>query len=295
MLLKILSCQGRKVSQEQLQWLRRWIEEHPQWSRARLCKELCELWDWRAANGQLKTFAAKSFLAKLEQRGLCQLPAIRTSMRRPPPRLPQIEDFNLPERQPIEVALRQLRPLYISLLDPGSDQERYWRACLVSYHYLGLRSIVGENLRYLISDRHHRPLACALFGAAAWKCACRDQFIGWGAEQRQSRLHLIAGNSRFLILPGVRVKCLASTILPRITRRIDADWRQRYGHGLELLETFVDTQRFRGTCYRAANWMSLGCTRGRTRQDRNHQITVPCKQVYVYPLGPRFGHHLCGA
>lgn len=295
MSLKILSCQGRKVTQEQLQWLRRLIEEHPQWSRWRLCKNLCEQLDWRTANGQLKTFAAKSFLAKLEQRGLCQLPAIRTSMRRPPPPVPRIEDLNLPEPEPIEVSLRELRPLHISLVETGSDLKHYWRACLVSYHYLGLRSIVGENLRYLISDRQHRPLACALFGAAAWKCACRDQFIGWGTEQRQSHLHLIAGNSRFLILPWVRVKCLASTILSRIIRRIDADWRQRYGHGLELLETFVDTQRFRGTCYQAANWMSLGYTRGRTRQDRHHQIKVSPKQVYVYRLRSGFGQHLRGA
>jgi hypothetical protein len=293
--LEILCCQGREVSQEQLQWLRRWIEAHPRWSRFRLCKELCELWDWRAANGRVKTFAAKSFLTKLEQRGFIQLPAIRTSMRRQSWVRPPIEDLNLPEPQPIEDCLSQLRPLNITLLGPGSDLQPYWRACLVRYHYLGLRSIVGENLRYLISDRQHRPLACSLFGAAAWKCACRDQFIGWTPEQRQSRLHLIVGNSRFLILPWVRVKCLASTILSKITKRIDTDWRQRYGHGLELLETFVDTQRFRGTCYRAANWMSLGCTSGRTRQDRHHQINVAPKQVYVYPLGSRFGRHLCGA
>ncbi len=295
MTLKILSCQGRAISQEQLQWLRRWIEAHPRWSRFRLCKELCELWDWRAANGQVKTFAAKSFLTKLEQRGFIELPAIRTSMRRQSWVRPPIEDLHLPEPQPIEDCLSQLRPLHIDLLQPGSELERYWRACLVRYHYLGLRSIVGENLRYLISDRQRRPLACVLFGAAAWKCACRDQFVGWTPEQRQSRLHLIAGNSRFLILPRVRVSHLASCVLGKLTRRLNGDWILRYGHRVLLVETFVQSDRFVGHSYRAANWMSLGHTRGRTRQDRDHQITVPRKQVYVYGLGKRFKQHLCGA
>jgi hypothetical protein len=143
---------------------------------------------------------------------------------------------------------------------------------------------VGEKVGYLAIDAQEREVACFLFGAAAWRCAARDRYLGWGEAQRRAELERVANNSRFLILPWVRVPHLASHLLGRVARRIDGDWRARYGHGLDWLETFVEVGRFAGTCYRAANWRRIGQTRGRSRQDRDHRLQVPVKAVYLYRL-----------
>jgi hypothetical protein len=152
---------------------------------------------------------------------------------------------------------------------------------------------VGENLQYLVEDRSGRPLACVLFGAAAWQCRARDQSIGWDAATRQRRLHYLANNTRFLIVPWVSVKSLASHILGRIARRLSQDWMGKYGHPIYLLETFVDTSRFPGTCYRAANWQRVGQTTGRTRQNKSRIPQGAPKAVWLYPLRPDFRQALC--
>jgi hypothetical protein len=164
-------------------------------------------------------------------------------------------------------------------------------SCLDRYHYLGYRSRVGQNLQYWVWDGQDRPLACVVFGAPAWQCAARDQWIGWSARQRAQHLGLIVNNARFLILPWVRVPHLASHVLSRISRRIRQDWQAKYQQPIWLLETFVDQQRFAGTCYRAANWIHLGQTRGRGRQGDNGRWTS-IKDVYVWPLHPHFRRHL---
>jgi len=151
---------------------------------------------------------------------------------------------------------------------------------------------VGENLQYIVTDGQGRLLACLLFGAAAWKCRARDQFIGWSAEQRAQRLHCIANNTRFLILPFVRVPHLASWILGRVLRRVSHDWQQKYGLGIALVETFVEQERFAGTSYKAANWLCLGSTTGRSRQDRYFRLRVPVKDIYVRPLRRDFRREL---
>jgi hypothetical protein len=161
------------------------------------------------------------------------------------------------------------------------------------YHYLGLQNTVGENLKYLVTDGAGREVACLLFGSAAWSCKPRDAFIGWDRETRRRNLQRLSNNTRFLILPWVRVPHLASHVLSRIVRRLRADWVERYGHPLDLVETFVDRERFRGTCYRAANWVHVGETTGRSREDRHHTLQVPVKDVYVYPLRPDFRDLLC--
>jgi hypothetical protein len=156
------------------------------------------------------------------------------------------------------------------------------------FHYLGFNGAVGENLQYVISDDQGRRLACLVFGAAAWKCQDRDQFIGWSSEQRERNLAFIANNTRFLILPSVRVRRLGSWILGQINRRLSQDWQAKYGHGLVLVETFVEQARFRGTVYRATNWQKVGATTGRTRQDRHTCIQVAVKDIYVHALCRRF-------
>jgi hypothetical protein len=165
---------------------------------------------------------------------------------------------------------------------------RVFNGLLAHEHYLGHRNTVGENFRYLVRDRHGRPVACLLFGSAAWKCADRDAFLGWDRPARERNLQLLTNNTRFLIPPWVRVPHLAGHVLGLIARRIRADWQAKYGHPVHALETFVDRSRFRGTCYRAANWLRLGETRGRTRNDREHRIRATVKDVYLYPLAGDF-------
>jgi hypothetical protein len=164
---------------------------------------------------------------------------------------------------------------------------------VAQYHYLGFSRPVGETLAYLVRDRYGRDLACVLFGAAAWKVAARDGVIGWSAHARQRHLSRLTNNTRFLILPGVKVAHLASHILGRITRRLQQDWEAKYAHPVYLVETFVDAARFRGTCYRAANWIEIGPTQGRGRYDRTHRRGAPVKTVWLYPLVRRFRDLLC--
>jgi hypothetical protein len=171
-----------------------------------------------------------------------------------------------------------------------SAQRAIFEAALHRYHYLSYRSPVGENLQYLVQDREGRAVACALFGAAAWQCAARDRFIGWTAPQRQRALQGVVNQARFLILPWVRVPHLASHLLALLTGRLSEDWARKYGHPVWLVETFVETGRFAGTCYRAANWVHAGATTGRSRQTLAQP--VPRKAVYVYPLHPRFRQRL---
>jgi hypothetical protein len=180
----------------------------------------------------------------------------------------------------------------VSVAAPGSEDVRLFNGLLAHYHYLGHRNTVGENLRYLVRDCHGRPVACALFGAAAWKCAERDAFLGWERATRERNLQRLTNNTRFLIPTWVQVPHLASHVLGLIARRIRGDWQAKYGHPVQALETFVDRSRFKGTCYRAANWLRLGATRGRTRNDRAHRIRAAIKDVYLYPLSPDFRREL---
>jgi Druantia protein DruA len=287
-----LTIQGRSLSGHTLQELRQWVGANPRWSRRRLSLELARRWDWRNAAGQLKDMAARTLLGKLHQRGLIELPARRqvpTNRMRCGAQPAIIEPT-----EPIVCALADLQPLNVEEVS-GRPADRAWiRGALAQFHYLGFGGAVGQNVQYLVRDRRHRPVACAVFGAAAWKCQDRDRFIGWSSEQRQRNLGLIANNSRFLILPWVKVPHLGSWILGRVAGRIARDWPAKYGHPVVLLETFVEHPRFRGTVYRAANWQKVGATKGRTRQDRHTRIQVAVKEIYVYPLCRGFQEVLQG-
>jgi hypothetical protein len=279
-----LTLQGRRIQSEDLAWLQNWINDHPEWSRKRIARELCQSWAWVDGRGRLKDFAARSLLLKLEGQGRVKLPALRVNYRRARPKAPSLEPWAEP---PIWTAsLAEIAPVRLEKIQAGSLAAKRWAYYLERYHYLGFR-VVGENLGYLARDRQERDLGCLLFGAAAWRCAPRERRLGWSSQERLRRLSRVASNTRFLILPWVRVKHLASCLLGEAARRIDGDWRQSYGHGVDWLETFVDRDRFRGRCYRAANWEWVGQTQGRSRQDRDHQLRVPVKDVYVYDLKSR--------
>lgn len=280
--------QGRPLGEADLELLRQWMGQNPGWSRRRLSQELAAHWDWRNGAGQLKDMAARTLLLKLHQRGFIVLPPRRqvpTNRMRcgAPPAMGSPEPS-----EPIACALAQLEPLSLQEVS-GEPTPRAWvKAALARFHYLGFGGAVGENLQYVVHDGQRRPLACLVFGAAAWKCQDRDRFIGWTAEQRQKHLALVANNTRFLILPWVKVLDLGSWILGRVANRIGRDWQAKYGHSVVVLETFVEQQRFRGTVYRAANWESVGVTVGRSRQDRHTCLQVPRKEIYLYPLRRSF-------
>jgi hypothetical protein len=279
-----LTIQGRPLSPAQLHDLCQWVGENPHWSRWRLSRELAVRWEWRNGAGQLKDMAARTLLLKLEQRGLLELPARRQAptnrMRCVASALPLAEE----PLDEISGALEDLGPLQVQEVSREATERAWVKAVLGRYHYLGFNGVVGENLQYVIANGQGRRLACLVFGAAAWKCQDRDEFIGWSAEQRERNLALIANNTRFLILPSVRVRRLGSWILGQISRRIDRDWQAKYGHRIVLLESFVEQARFRGVVYQAGNWQMVGATTGRTRQDRHSCIEVAVKEIYVYPL-----------
>ena len=278
--------QGRTIGPEAVALIRGLMAENPQSSRYQLSRLLCQLWDWRDPRGQLKDMAARSLLLKLQDRGWITLPAKRCASPNRMRHKRVIAVDHATER--IQAPLGQLLPLWVRELSCYPEQQPLFECLLHRYHYLSHTSSVGLNLKYLVSDRVGRPVACLLFGSAAWKCAVRDQFIGWSAPERERALQQITNNTRFLVMPWVDVGFLASHVLSRVTRQIAVDWQHKYSRPLHLVETFVDSSRFVGICYRAANWIDLGQTTGRTRQDRWNQIQVPPKRVLVYPLTSDF-------
>lgn len=289
--------QGRPIGAAELAQVRALLAGHPEWSRRRISEHLARLWDWRNAAGQLKDMAARTLLLKLEQRGWIELPARRQIPNNRMGHKPMAAPAPPPEILTVNLALPDLLPLTLHEISRQKrpEQRTLFAALLGQHHYLSHRGSVGENMQYLVSDRQGNPLACVLFGAAAWQCRARDEHIGWDAPTRGRRLCYVANNTRFLILPWVRVPHLASHLLGRITRRLSADWQHKYGHPIYLLETFVDTSRFPGTCYRAANWRPVGQTTGRTRQNKTMVAQAPPKAVWLYPLRPDFRQALCAS
>jgi len=287
------TLQGRPFGPDQLAQVRALLDQGGGWSRYRLSRELARVWDWRTPQGQLKDIAARTLLFKMQEQGWIKLPPSRMksptrSGRAPVDREPALEP------NPIQGALKELLPLQLHEVSPANQRSlrRQLEAALHRYHYLGYRSRVGQNLQYWVCDQQSRPVACVVFGAPAWQCAVRDHWIGWSATERARQLGEIVNNTRFLIFPWVRVPQLATSILSQTTRRIRQDWQAKYGQPIWLLETFVDRQRFAGTCYRAANWICLGQTQGRGRQGPAGRLSTTIKDVYVWPLHPSFRRYL---
>jgi Druantia protein DruA len=283
--------QGRCLSPEDVALIAGWLADHPSWNRTRLSRELCLWWNWRNDAGRLKDMACRTLLLKLEALGRIVLPPRQTASvnGRRNRQLREVAH----EQSPIEGELNSVRPLRVDLVVPGSRQADLFKWLLHRYHYLGHRNGVGENLQYLALDAQERPLACLLFGSAAWKTQARDRFIGWNGEERQRHLRWLTNNSRLLIVPWARVPHLASHLLNQVCRRLSEDWRSKYGHRIEVVESFVDRSRFAGTAYRAAGWIRVGQTRGRSRQDRDRDLQVPVKDVYLKPLSREYRRRLC--
>ena len=281
----------RIVTSQDLTVIRELLQKHPAWSRRRFSREMCKLWNWRDSNGQLRDIACRTILLRLHRAGEIVLPTPQHSGNNER-RYCTLSEVPY-DKTPLTAPLQPLTPLEFIIPQPNSREYQLFKCLMQRYHYLDLKHVPGQNMRYLAFDRSGRPVACLLFAAAAWKATARDRFIGWETAARESNLTLITNNTRFLILPWVNIQCLASHILSTICRRIRSDWIQKYGNPVHLLETFVDRSRYRGVCYRAANWINVGHTVGRTRNDRQHRIQSSIKDIYVYPLSKHFRRELC--
>jgi hypothetical protein len=288
--------QGRWWTPEQIDSIRQLIAEPPDWSRRRISVALSEQLEWRSATGQLRDMAARHLLNKLAEREWIELPARQRGGGKRTLRILQEGQPELGAEAPpalIKESLEGLRPLEIVVAQPRTPSAADFVLHLARHHYLGFGGDTGPTLRYVVRDCQGRDLACALFGAAAWQVRARDAFIGWNAAQRRERLGAVVNNTRFLILPHVQVPHLASHVLGLLLRRLPRDWQRKYARTPCLAETFVERERFAGTCYQAANWQCVGQSCGRSRGDREHRLRVPIKDIYLYPLRADFRRLLC--
>ena len=276
---------GRQISQEDILYIRALVERHPNESRRTLSTKLCEDWEWRQANGALRDMVCRGLLLMLERAGEITLPPVSYVRHNPLARRVRPEPAKI-GTTPLEARLRNLQPLEFEPVR-RTGKEPLFNSLMEEYHYLGYEQPVGEHLKYLVSAQG-RPVSCLAWSSAPRHLGSRDRYIGWSAEARRRNIGFLAYNTRFLILPWVRVEHLASHILGRMAARVSEDWQRIYGHPIYFLETFIDPERFRGTCYRAANWVMLGKTTGRGKQSNSYVPNRSIKDVLGYPLTKRF-------
>ena len=281
---------GQTVSKDQLSEIQEIVSTFPLISRTELANSIAELFSWKRPTGRLKTVECRQFLEQLDKAGLIQLPACKTQYRKSLKK--SATRFNLIKSNDlIKAELSSLMPIGLELVKTA-EQKQAWREYLDLYHYIGLVTPFGAHLSYFIkSNQFYNPkiLGCFQFSSPAWKISARDEWIGWNDCQRQRYLQRIVNNSRFLIFPWIKVENLASHVLSLAAKKISTDWDETYGYKPILMETFVDENRFAGTCYKAANWIYVGKTKGRGRMDReNRGQKVAIKKVFVYPLSKNF-------
>ena len=281
---------SRALTQADIDGIGELIAAHPTLSRRALSEELCRLWDWKQPNGAPRDMVCRGLMLMLHRAGAIELPAARRtpsprSITRPRP------DLVIADHRAVEGPLHQLGVIGIETVR-HTRREALFNSLMDQYHYLGYEQPVGEHMKYLVSSGEGQLIACLGWSSAPRHIGCRDRFIGWDKDTRQRNIGLLAYNTRFLILPWVRVPHLASHLLGLMASRIARDWQQLYAHPVYMLETFVDPTRFRGTCYRAANWIGVGRTTGRGKNDLTHRANRSEKEVMVYPLHRRFRERL---
>src|SRR5229473_756698 len=284
---------GRVVTADDVTSIRQLIAENPGASRRRLSEKLCEAWQWKQANGALRDMVCRGLLLMLHRAGQIELPGIRF---RPPNPLARRErpQAMLIDTTPLNGALADIRPVSLQQVRKTAD-EPLFNSLMEQHHYLGYEQPVGEHLKYLVwadCEGKPRPIACLAWSSAPRHLGSRDRYIGWSAEARRRNIGFIAYNTRFLILPWVAVPHLASHLLGRMAAALSDDWRRMYRHPIYFAETFIDPGRFRGTCYRAANWQLLGLTTGRGKNDQSNKPNRPIKEILGLPLTPRFREYL---
>jgi hypothetical protein len=282
---------SRDITSEEILFIRKLIRDHPELSRWKLSRQLCEAWPWKQANGALRDMLCRGLLLMLDRAGEIELPPVRRRVRN---RLAERErpEPVIPNNLPVSGPLHGITPLEFVQVRRTAE-ERLFNSLLEQYHYLGYEQPVGEHLKYLVKAGG-QVIACLAWQSAPRHLKLRDRYIGWSEEARQRNVHLLAYNTRFLILPWVRVDHLASHILGSMAKRVPNDWQRLYAHPIYWLETFVDTSRFRGTCYRAANWQAIGTTAGRGHRAPTMEQTRPVKQMLGLPLNAKFRELLQG-
>lgn len=276
---------GRIATTEDVAFIKELIEKNPNDSRYSLSKKLCKAWNWVQLNGALRDMVCRGFLLKLERAGYIKLPPRRIVPDNPLVHRKNPEKVEI-DQSPIHKRLSEIQPLCIQQVRRTS-LEKLYNSLIFQYHYLGYSQPVGEHLKYLVFA-DGRVIACLAFCSSPRHIGCRDKFIGWSAEVRKKNLHLIVYNTRYLILPWIHVPYLASHILGRIVRILPLDWIRIYNHPIYFIDTFIDTERYKGTCYRASNWICLGKTTGRGKDDQTHRQNRSIKAVWGYPLSKNF-------
>ncbi len=287
--MAVFRYRSRTITAEDILFIRELIEAHPGDNRRALSKRLCEAWQWKQANGALRDMVCRGLMLMLERAGEIALPPVSYVRHNPLAHRARPVPVLL-DRTPMECGLGDLQPLDFQLVR-RTPEEGLFNGLMEEHHYLGYEQPVGEHLKYVVWAQG-RPAACMAWSSAPRHLGSRDRYIGWSAEARRRNIRFVAYNTRFLILPWVRVEHLASHLLGRMAARISADWNRAYGHPLYFVETFVDPERFRGTCYRAANWVLLGKTTGRGKDSRSWQPNRSLKEVLGYPLIRRFRERL---
>jgi hypothetical protein len=287
--MTVFKYRGRTITAEDILYIRELIAAHPAASRRALSKKLCEAWQWQQPNGALRDMVCRGLLLVLERAGQVTLPPVSYVRHNPLAERARPAPV-LIDKTPIEDPLQQIQPIELQQVRRTAE-ESLFNSLMEEHHYLGYEQPVGEHLKYLVWARDAlgvRPIACVAWSSAPRHLGSRDRFIGWSTEARRRNIRFIAYNTRFLILPWVRVPHLASHVLGKMTSVLSGDWERMYGHPIYFLETFVDPERFRGTCYRAANWVLLGRTTGRGKNDQTGRPNRSIKEVLGYPLDRRF-------
>lgn len=280
---------GKNWSQEDVVRLRELVAARPEANRADLSRAVCDAFDWRSPNGKLKEMSCRVAMLRMQRDGLVELPPPTGHL---PGRYQVVETSDGDPKPEMICSVDELVGLQMTRVMRGPSLKR-WNELVGRYHYLGYRMLPGAQVRYLIMD-DNRVLGAMGFGAAAWKVASRDSFIGWTHEERERNLRLIVGQSRFLILPWVHCRNLASKALAMACASLPVDWEELYGFQPALLETYVDTGKFRGICYKAANWINVGYTKGRGKLDTHKRYAEPVKSIWLKPLAPDFRRRLRG-
>lgn len=286
----VLSFRGRLVREADVVFLRDLISQHSALSRRRLSVKVCEAWNWVQPNGQPRDMICRSLLLALHRAGHLQLPAKRQSPPNNAIRHRRIAPVAALDQSPIEASVASLGPLKIELVR-RTENEKLFAHLLSQYHYLGYSRPVGEHLKYLVWAGE-RPVACLAWSSAPRQLNLRDQLVGAPKEAYRHNLHRIAYNTRYLIVPWAKVRYLASHLLGRVARRLSQDWQSLYHHPIDLLESFVDTERFVGTCYQAANWICVGRSTGRGTKGKTSKPTTSIKELWAYPLHPKYRQRL---
>jgi hypothetical protein len=286
----LLTYRDKKITEQDVVFIREMIAQNPWDSRRRLSEKLCQAWGWRQANGMLRDMVCRGLMLMLHRAGHIELPARRWEPVNPLVYRKKPTPIEI-EPHPLQGPLLSILPLEIRQVR-RTALEKLCDSLIEQYHYLGYCQPVGEHLKYLVSA-HQRPIACMIYSSAPRHIGSRDRYIGWPAAVRRQNIHLIAYQSRFLILPWVHVSCLASHLLGWIARVLPSDWQQVYHHPVYFQETFVDLERFKGTCYKASNWIFLGKTTGRGKNDYTKKPNRSIKAVWGYPLCRDFRARLC--